>query len=104
MADIDVEEKGETFGDRLKRYIDRPIIDTLGWMKMYLQNQPAVELRRAREAKLYFCVYLLAHAIIQTVSELMFALTGLAGDLPPFSLPIVIRNSSVGSYGQPLFA
>jgi hypothetical protein len=25
-------------------------------------------------------------------------------DLPPFSLPIVTRISSVGSYGQPLFA
>ena len=79
LADLDNEENGETFSDRLKRYADRPVIDTLGWMTMYLQNQPAVELRRAREAKLYFCVYLLAHSIIQTVSELMFALTGLDG-------------------------
>ncbi len=79
MADLNPEEYKETFGDRLKRYVDRPAIDTLGWMIMYLQNQPALELRRAREAKLYFCVYLLAHSIIQTVSELMFALPGLDG-------------------------
>jgi hypothetical protein len=74
-----MDEKGETMSQRLKRYVDNPVIDTLGWMTMYLQNQPAVELRRAREAKLYLCVYLLAHSIIQTVSELMFGMTGLEG-------------------------
>jgi hypothetical protein len=74
-----MEEKGETINQRLKRYLDNPVIDTLGWMTLYLQNQPAVELKRAREAKLYFCVYLLAHSIIQTVSELMFGKTGLEG-------------------------
>lgn len=74
-----MDEKGETISQRLKRYVDNPVVDTLGWMTMYLQNQPAVELRRAREAKLYFCVYLLAHSIIQTVSELMFGMTGLEG-------------------------
>src|ERR1700692_4355034 len=79
VTDFDIDEKGETFHQRLKRYVDKPAIDTLGWMTMYLENQPAVELKRAREAKLYFCVYLLAHSIIQTVSELMFALTGLDG-------------------------
>ena len=79
MAGLEIEEDVETFKDRLKRYVDNPVIDTLGWMTMYLQNYPAVELKRAREAKLYFCVYLLAHTIIQTVSELMFAMTGLDG-------------------------
>jgi hypothetical protein len=79
MTDLDIEGNGETLSDRLKRYVDRPVIDTLGWMTMYLQNQPAVELKRAREAKLYFCVYLLAHSISQTVSDLMFGLVGLEG-------------------------
>jgi len=69
----------ETFQQRLKRYTDQPAVDTLGWMKMMLQNTHAVELRRAREHKLYHCVYLLAHSIIQTVSEAMFDLTGLKG-------------------------
>jgi len=71
--------EGESFEKRLKRYVDNPAIDTLGWMTMYLQNQPVAELRRAREEKFYFCVYLLAHSVIQTVSELMFDKTGLDG-------------------------
>lgn len=49
-----MDEAGETINQRLKRYVDNPVIDTLGWMTMYLQNQPAVDLKRAREAKLYF--------------------------------------------------
>ena len=69
----------ETFKERLKRYADQPAIDTLGWMTMMLQNYHAVELKRARENKLYHCVYLLAHSIVQTVSETMFGLTGLDG-------------------------
>ena len=79
MDESDSERVGETFEERLRRYVNQPVTDTLGWMTMYLQNQPAVELKRAREAKLYFCVYLLAHSIIQTVTELMFAKTGLDG-------------------------
>ena len=70
---------GESFEKRLKRYTDQPAADTLGWMTMLLQNQHVVELRRARENKLYYCVYLMAHSIIQTVSETMFGLTGLEG-------------------------
>ena len=69
----------ETFNQRLKRYADQPAADTLGWMTAMLQNTYAVELGRARENKLYSCVYLLAHSIIQTVSETMFGLTGLKG-------------------------
>jgi len=69
----------ETFKQRLKRYADQPATDTLGWMRLMLQNYHAVELGRAREAKLYHCVYLLAHSIIQTVSETMFGLAGLRG-------------------------
>jgi hypothetical protein len=69
----------ETFKQRLKRYVDQPAVDTLGWMTMMLQNYHVVELRRAREAKLYHCVYLLAHSIIQTVSETMFGLPGPSG-------------------------
>jgi hypothetical protein len=69
----------ETFGQRLKRYADQPATDTLGWMTMMLQNYHVVELRRAREGSLYHCVYLLAHSIIQTVSETMFGLVGLSG-------------------------
>jgi hypothetical protein len=60
MGDLELEGQGETFKDRLRRYVDNPATDTLGWMRVYLQNQPAVELKRAREGKLYFCVYLLA--------------------------------------------
>ena len=44
-----------------------------------LQNYHIAELTRARESKLYHCVYLLAHSIIQTVSEVMFGLTGHEG-------------------------
>jgi hypothetical protein len=69
----------ETFEQRLKRYTDQPATDSLGWLTVMLQNYHAVELRLARENKLYHCVYLLAHSIIQTVSETMFGLTGLAG-------------------------
>jgi len=69
----------ETFEQRLKRYADQPAADTLGWLIMMLQNYHAIELRRAREQKLYHCVYLLAHSIIQTVSETMFGKTGLLG-------------------------
>jgi hypothetical protein len=69
----------EAFKQRLKRYVDQPATDTLGWMTMMLQNEHAAELGRAREYKLYHCVYLLAHSIVQTVSETMFGLTGLDG-------------------------
>jgi hypothetical protein len=69
----------ETFKQRLKRYVDQPATDTLGWMKMMLQNTHAVELALARESKLYHCVYLMAHSIVQTVTETMFGLTGLKG-------------------------
>jgi hypothetical protein len=69
----------ETFEQRLKRYVDQPAVDTLGWMTMMLHNYHVDELRRAREAKLYQCVYLLAHSIVQTVSETMFGLPGLSG-------------------------
>ena len=69
----------ETFKQRLKRYVDQPAVDTLGWMTMMLHNHHVVELRRARPAKLYHCVYLLAHSIIQTVSETMFGLPGPRG-------------------------
>lgn len=43
---------------------------------MLIQNEHVVELRHARENRLYYCVYLMAHSIIQTVSEAMFGLTG----------------------------
>lgn len=69
----------ETFRQRLKGYVDQPATNTLGWMKMMLQNTHAVELARARENKLYHCVYLMAHSIVQTVTETMFGLTGLKG-------------------------
>ena len=70
---------GESFEQRLKRYTDQPATDTLGWMTMLIQNEHVVELRRARENKLYYCVYLMAHSIMQTVSETMFGYTGLKG-------------------------
>jgi hypothetical protein len=70
---------GESFEQRLKRLTDQPAIDTLGWMKMLIQNEHVVELRRARESKMYHCVYLMAHSIMQTVSETMFGFTGLKG-------------------------
>jgi hypothetical protein len=37
----------ETFKQRLKRYVDQPAVDTLGWMTMMLHNHHVVELRRA---------------------------------------------------------
>lgn len=82
LAGTDVKMSGsmaETFEQRLKRYADQPATDTLGWMIMMLQNYHVVELRRAREQKLYHCVYLLAHSIMQTVSETMFGLDGING-------------------------
>jgi hypothetical protein len=69
----------ETFKQRLKRYVDQPATETFGWMTWMLHNTHAAELGRARENKLYNCVYLLAHSIVQTVSETMFGLTGLEG-------------------------
>jgi len=69
----------ETFKERLKRYTDRDALDTFGWMKMLIQNHHVPELRSAREQKLYQCVYLMTHAIIQTVSENMFNKVGLDG-------------------------
>ena len=69
----------ESFAERLKRYVDRPAVDTLGWMIMMFQNEYASELRPARESKLYCCVCLLAHSIVQTITELMFSRSGEAG-------------------------
>jgi hypothetical protein len=72
-------DMAETFEQRLRRYADRPATDTLGWLITMLHNYHVIELRRAREQKLYYCVYLLAHSIIQTVSETMFGKAALLG-------------------------
>jgi hypothetical protein len=69
----------ETFKERLKRFTDGDAADTFGWMTLLLQNHNVPELRCARENKLYLCVYLMSHALIQTVSESMFGKTGLEG-------------------------
>jgi hypothetical protein len=69
----------ETFKERLKRFVDGDAAETFGWMKMTLHNYHVSELGRARENRLYHCVYLMAHAIIQTVSESMFDKKGIEG-------------------------
>lgn len=69
----------ETFKERLKRYTDRDALDTFGWLRMLIQNHHVPELRSAAEQKLYQCVYLMAHAIMQTVSETMFDKSGFDG-------------------------
>jgi hypothetical protein len=69
----------ETFKQRLKRYLDNDPGDTFGWMTVLMQNHHVLDLRSARENGLYLCVYLLAHATIQTISQAMFGKTGLSG-------------------------
>ena len=69
----------ETLNERLKRFTDEPATETLGWMNMMLQTYYVPELARVREHKLYHSVYLLAHSIIQTVSENMFSQSGPEG-------------------------
>jgi hypothetical protein len=49
MGDVELDGQNETFKDRLRRYVDNPASDTLGWMRVCLQNQPVVELKRALE-------------------------------------------------------
>ena len=67
----------DTFKQRLKRYTDEPAQETFGWMTMLIQSHHLPELRRARENRLYQCLYLMTHAIAHTVSETMFGYRGL---------------------------
>jgi hypothetical protein len=69
----------ETFQQRLKRYTDQNDLEIFGWLTMFLQNAYLRELRLAKENKLYHCVYLIAHALMQMVSENMFGFNGKDG-------------------------
>lgn len=69
----------ETFKQRLKRYTSKNDLEIFGWLTVYLQNSYLGELRLAKENQLHLCVYLITHAVIQTVSENMFGSTGKDG-------------------------
>ena len=62
----------ESFNQRLKRYTSRDDLEIFGWLTIWLQNAYLREVRLAKVNKLYHCVYLITHAIMQTVVENMF--------------------------------
>jgi hypothetical protein len=69
----------ESFKQTLKRFTTQNDLEIFGWLTVFLQNAYVPEVRRAKESKLYHCVYLLTHAIMQMVSESMFGLRGRDG-------------------------
>lgn len=69
----------ETFEQRLQRYLAGDDLEIFGWLTVYLQNDYLRELRSARECRLYLSVYLLAHSVVQMISENLFALRGRDG-------------------------
>jgi hypothetical protein len=69
----------ESFNDRLRRYTTGDDLEIFGWMTIMMQNYFLSELRAARASKLYVCVFLCTHAIIQTIAENMFGKKGKDG-------------------------
>jgi hypothetical protein len=69
----------ETFEKRLKRYTDENDLEIFGWLTILMQNPYLHELHLAKVNRLYHCVYLFTHAIMQTVAENMFGLKGKDG-------------------------
>ena len=69
----------ESFKQRLKRYVDNEDLEIFGWLTVYLHNSYWGEIHTAKENRLYLCVYLLTHAVIQMISENMFGLRGKDG-------------------------
>lgn len=69
----------ETFKQRLKRYTDENDLEIFGWLTIFLQNAYLREIQVAKEARLYHCMYLITHAVIQMVSENMFGFKGKDG-------------------------
>src|SRR5258708_21578751 len=69
----------EYFEERLKRYTDNGDLEIFGWLTLHLHNSYWGEIHNAKENRLYLCVYLLTHALIQMISENMFGLTGKNG-------------------------
>ena len=62
----------ETFKQRLKRYVDNEDLEIFGWLTINLHNSYWPETHIAKENRLYVGLYLLAHALIQMISENMF--------------------------------
>lgn len=69
----------ETFKQRLKRFTDENDLEIFGWLTIFLQNAYLHEIRLAQEARVYHCVYLITHAVIQMVTENMFGFKGKDG-------------------------
>lgn len=69
----------ESFKKRLKRYTDNEDLEIFGWLTVYLHNVYWSEIQTAKENRLYHCVYLLTHALMQMISENLFGLTGKDG-------------------------
>lgn len=69
----------ESFKVRLKRYTDNNELEIFGWLTVYLHNSYWGEIHTAKENRLYHCVYLLTHALIQMISENMFGFRGKDG-------------------------
>src|SRR3977135_4378721 len=69
----------ESFKKRLKRYTDNDDLEIFGWLTVYLHNSYWGEIHTAKENRLYNCVSLLTHALIQMISENMFGFRGKDG-------------------------
>jgi hypothetical protein len=69
----------ESFAERLKRYTTQSDLEIFGWMTVMMQNSFLSELRIAAENRLYVCLFLYTHAIMQTISENMFGQMGSRG-------------------------
>jgi hypothetical protein len=69
----------ETFEQRLNRYTTQNDLEIFGWLAVYLQNAYLPELRGARNARLYHCLYLITHSVMQMISEHLFGLKGREG-------------------------
>lgn len=69
----------ESSKKRLKRFVDQDELDIPGWMTVSMQNYILPELYTAKVNKLDTLIFLGTHAIIQTISEKLFGLKGVAG-------------------------
>jgi hypothetical protein len=66
----------ETFEKRLRRYTVEDDLGIFGWLTVYLHNSYMSELWKASDHRLYHCVYLISHAVMQTIAEKMFGKSG----------------------------
>lgn len=69
----------ESFEERLKRFTSQNDLEIFGWMTVMIHNVSMRELRIAKENRLYQCIFLITHSVIQTISESMFGKRGSEG-------------------------